>query len=191
MEFGMDRKSAELIRDLLREFNSYPPEVRERMLKSFLDAVRYENGKISVDWREVPDAITVLIGSIIVDSWNERKEKRAKALKDFEGAMFGRDIVIDEEAFIRAADRFDALVVKIQGIMNDVDDMLNKLQAGFDTPAGRKFCASCRANLMRPLNDQKLVIEHMSQMLRMAKSKYQSVFDAYGQLSNSISSYRG
>ena len=106
-------------------------------------------------------------------------------------AILGKDILIDEEAFIKASDDLAALSKRIQTLQGDIDRMLNTLEKGWDTPAGKKFKKSCDTVLIQPLKDQKLVIDHVAAVLKTSKQQYQSVFDAYRDLNSSITSYAG
>ena len=96
------------------------------------------------------------------------------------------NIVLDEEAFEKAIKDFEALGTKLQQLRTDIEDMLNQLKQGFDTPAGVKFINSCETNLYKPLDDQKLVIEHISKTLSDSKQKYESVFREYEKLQSAI-----
>ena len=104
--------------------------------------------------------------------------------------VFDKDIVLDEAAFERAVEDFASLSVQLQNLRSKVEEMLNILREGFDTPAGRQFIASCERNLFEPLDDQKLVIEHISQTLQQSKQTYASVFEEYESLQNVINSQR-
>ncbi len=100
------------------------------------------------------------------------------------------DVVIDDGAIVKAASDLDGLSQRLQTLRNDIEGMLNDLKAGFDTPAGRKFINSCENNLLTPLDQQKLVIDHISQNLQSVKTCYSSVFSEYQQLTSTISSYQ-
>ena len=100
--------------------------------------------------------------------------------------IFRDDIVLDEEAFNTAMTEFADLSQKLQSLRNDIEEMLNTLKSGFDTPAGRKFLNACEANLFRPLDDQKLVLDHISSTLRDSRVKYESVFNEYESLQQMI-----
>lgn len=93
--------------------------------------------------------------------------------------VFGEDIVLDEEAFTTAISDFAALGERLQKLRTDIEDMLNILKAGFDTPAGAKFISSCEKNLFQPLDAQKLVLEHISGSLSESRQAYESVFREY------------
>jgi hypothetical protein len=105
--------------------------------------------------------------------------------------VFDKNIIINEEAFVKASADIEALSGDLTKLSNKIKNLLSTLDKGFETPCGAKFHNSCEANLLRPLNDQRLVLNHISQVLRTSKSKYQSVFDEYRKLNSSISSYHG
>ena len=100
--------------------------------------------------------------------------------------VFGEDIVLDEAAFNTAISDFDALANQLQQLRMDIEDMLNILKEGFDTPAGAKFMNSCEKNLFQPLDAQKLVLDHISTSLRESKKAYESVFREYEALQAAI-----
>lgn len=102
--------------------------------------------------------------------------------------MFGQDIVLDEEAFEKAAEDFENLSNKLKNLRADIESMLDDIKAGFDTPAGVKFINSCEKNLLEPLDNQKLVIDHIKETLRISKQQYESVFSEYSALQNTINS---
>ncbi|MBR6102524.1 MAG: hypothetical protein IKP95_08860 [Ruminococcus sp.] len=98
------------------------------------------------------------------------------------------DIVIEEEAFSKAANDFMELCNMIDGLLNDVREMLNTLHTGFDTPAGHKFMSLCEDKLLEPIEQQKIVITHIADNLTRAKTMYQSVFDEYREVTNAFNS---
>ena len=100
--------------------------------------------------------------------------------------IFSQDIVLDEAAFDTAISDFEALGRKLETLRADLDEMMTILKAGFDTPAGVKFINSCEEHLYRPLDDQKLVLNHISQTLRESKQAYESVFREYEALQATI-----
>ena len=102
-------------------------------------------------------------------------------------ADFDTNIIIDEEAFMKAASQFDELSGKIDSLRADIDDMLNQLKTGFDTPAGKKFIASCENSLIPPLEEQKIVVTHIAENLRYAKQTYQTIFDDYRKIVQEMS----
>lgn len=100
------------------------------------------------------------------------------------------DIVLDEAAFEKASSEFETLADELQRLRNDIGELIDSLKSGFDTPAGRKFMKSCEDNLLRPLDRQKIVIEHVSSTLNDVKGKYSSVFSEYESLNTTIRSYK-
>lgn len=101
-------------------------------------------------------------------------------------SVFEEDIILDEEAFDTAISDFVALGVQLQQLRSDIEDMLSVLKAGFDTPAGVKFINSCENNLFKPLDAQKLVIDHIASSLAESKQAYESVFREYESLQTAI-----
>ncbi|RHQ57359.1 hypothetical protein DWY36_12885 [Firmicutes bacterium AF25-13AC] len=102
------------------------------------------------------------------------------------GSIFKKDIVLDEEAFQTAGNEFKTLSADMESLKAEVDEMLQLIKIGFDTPAGAKFIQSCQTTLIKPLEDQRLVITHISDTLTDAKKQYASVFQEYEQLNQSI-----
>ena len=104
-------------------------------------------------------------------------------------ALFNEDIVLDEEAFMKAAGELTVLSEQLAKLDEEIEEMLQTLQKGFDTPAGRKFVQSCRTNLRQPMEDQKNVLIHISQTLEDVIQKYSIVFEEYKVLNSAIKSY--
>ncbi|MCR5121847.1 MAG: hypothetical protein K6B74_05440 [Ruminococcus sp.] len=99
-----------------------------------------------------------------------------------------KSIVLDEEAFAKASSDFEDLSQKINSLRKDIESMLDDLQRGFDSPAGRKFMDSCRNNLIKPMEEQKIVVDHISETLRKCTDAYRSVFDEYREVVSFINS---
>lgn len=100
--------------------------------------------------------------------------------------MFEKEIILDQEAFSTAAKEFEELSVKLKDLRGEVMEMMTLLEKGFDTPAGRQFIQSCKKNLYDPLNDQKLVLAHISDTLTDVRKKYDPVFTEYEALVSEI-----
>lgn len=103
--------------------------------------------------------------------------------------IFGKDIVLDEEAFSKAINDFNNLQSEMNTLKQDIQQMLNEIKEGFNTPAGRKFIQSCEANLLKPMDDQIIVLQHISENLQTSNNEYRSVFEGYKQLNSKISSF--
>lgn len=58
-ELGMDRQTAEAIKDLVEHFNSYPSGVREEALQAIIQGITFDNGKFGFDWTkmDIPAAL--------------------------------------------------------------------------------------------------------------------------------------
>ncbi len=106
------------------------------------------------------------------------------------GSIFDTDIILDEDAFRTAVADFETLAGDLDKLRSRIDGMLQNLQEGFNTDAGRKFIASCKGNLLQPMEDQKAVIDHISDTLKEVQGTYQSVFEAYEKLNQTIQSYQ-
>ena len=104
-------------------------------------------------------------------------------------SLLNYNILLDEEAFAKASDDLEALSNDLENLSSKIETFLSLLKTGYDTSAGIKFCNVCETNLLKPMNEQRLVLNHISKTLSSAKTQYQSVFDAYRDLNNSISSY--
>lgn len=103
-----------------------------------------------------------------------------------ESIKFPKDMVLDDVEFAKAKSDLDALGRNMDKLKTDIEDMLSVLKKGFDTPAGHKFISSCENNLLKPLQQQKLVIDHVAENLEYAKSEYTSVFEKYKELNSLI-----
>ena len=101
-------------------------------------------------------------------------------------SVFSENIVIDEAAFDTAIKDFAVLGTQLRQLRTDIEEMLNVLKSGFNTPAGVKFINSCETNLFQPLDAQKLVIDQISSTLAESKQAYESVFREYEALQNAI-----
>jgi len=98
----------------------------------------------------------------------------------------GYSILLDQTEFNKATTDLDQLCQDLTGLHGKVVGMLDTLEKGWDTPAGCLFLKSCETNLLEPLDRQRLVLDHISKTLRDSSTKYQSVFQAYQELNNSI-----
>ena len=96
------------------------------------------------------------------------------------------DIVLDKAAFDTAISDFDGLIKQLEGLRSEIEEMLDSLQKGFNTPAGAKFIKSCNDNLFIPLDAQKEVLNHIKETLSESKQKYETVFREYESLQTAI-----
>lgn len=99
---------------------------------------------------------------------------------------FVNDVIIDEDAFNSAVREFSNLSFKLHTLRIAIENMLDDLKDGFDTPAGKKFISAYKDILIAPLEDQKRVIEHVSENLKYAKESYSSIFEEYSKLNDTI-----
>lgn len=99
------------------------------------------------------------------------------------------DIILDQEAFGKAADEFAQLKTKLTALNEDIDRMISLLNEGFNTPGGRKFVSLCRSKLQQPIGDQQKVLDHIAQTLEEVRRKYAPVFDEYERLNGKLNQY--
>lgn len=97
-------------------------------------------------------------------------------------SAFNKDIILDEEAFNTAVREFSELSAQLRQLRNEIEETIEGLKKGFNTPAGAKFISSCEKNLFTPLDKQKAVIDHISGTLTECREQYRSVFREYDEL---------
>lgn len=97
-----------------------------------------------------------------------------------------KKIVLNSEKFENAAEQFAVLSDEMSKFRRDISLLLEELEKGFDTPAGHRFINTCRKSLLQPIDDQAGVIRHVSDNLKTARSKYESVFTEFEALNNII-----
>lgn len=100
--------------------------------------------------------------------------------------ILNTDILLDEEAFKIASQNFKKLADDMETLRKNVNQGLKDLETGFQTPAGKKYVQTFQSKLLDPVKNQVIVIEHVAENLIQAKTQYESVFDEYKQLNNSI-----
>ena len=100
--------------------------------------------------------------------------------------QINREILLDDDALRTAARSIQTLCGDLEILRAEIEGGLKDLKNGFDTPAGRKYIASCEHGLIQPLKDLKVVLDHVSANLNAAAQTYQPVFQEYEQLNNSI-----
>ena len=103
--------------------------------------------------------------------------------------ILGQDMVIDEEAFIKASEKLTDLGTKVTALNADVEEMLQLLKCGLNTPAGRKLAGVAEKYLRKPIEEQSEVYKHIAETLADVQKEYQSVFDRYGSLNATLKSY--
>ena len=101
-------------------------------------------------------------------------------------AFLNIDVILDEEAFDQASAEFTKLLEDMNALRSDIDTMLNDLETGFNTTAGRKFISSCKDNLITPMEQQAATLEFSATTLKKARQEYEPVFDGYKALNSEI-----
>ena len=97
-----------------------------------------------------------------------------------------KTIIVDTEAFAKAQRELAEVINKIDALKQDIENMLDTLHSGFDTPAGNKFIEVCKEALNDPLDKQKKAIGNISEKLDNAAKAYAEVFGKYDEVVNSL-----
>lgn len=100
--------------------------------------------------------------------------------------IINRDITLDQDAFDSAAKKLEQLSKDMNDLKKEIQGLLDNLKTGFNTPAGEKFFKVYGENLIEPMAQQVIVIDHISKNLKEAKQLYDSVFEEYRMLNNKI-----
>ena len=101
-------------------------------------------------------------------------------------SLFQQDIILDEQAFTDARKQFEELGDELKDLRSEIETLLETLRQGYNTTAGRKFVKSCEKKLTDPLNDQAIVLQHISETLAQVQATYDPVFTAYTQMNDSL-----
>lgn len=99
------------------------------------------------------------------------------------------DMVIDESAFEKASGDLSDLAQRVDRLRNEVEELLNGLRTGFDTPAGKAFLDSCEERLLIPLTEQKEAIAHITAALEASRGSYKKVFSEYQSFTDMVRSF--
>lgn len=100
--------------------------------------------------------------------------------------LFTKNILLDQDAFQTASAKLDQLVADIKSLRSDIEDMLDDLQTGFDSDAGRKFVSAVEGHLLTPLEQQQLTIEFTAGVLKQVIGTYEPSFTQFKVLNDSI-----
>ncbi len=98
------------------------------------------------------------------------------------------DILIDEENLNTIANECAELANDVRALRKEIEQMLEDLKTGFDTPAGRKFYKSCADGLLTPLEQQAIVMDHIAENMVNVRNMYKPVFDEYREIVSTINS---
>lgn len=90
-----------------------------------------------------------------------------------------KDILLNDEWLNGTAETLNAIAQQSRDLRDLVEKLLDELQKGLDTPAGRRLVISTATLLLQPLRDQSEMMDHVAESLRTAGSTYRSVFEEY------------
>ncbi len=99
-----------------------------------------------------------------------------------------RDITIDDAAFKVAAQGMKDLKKRAEDLKTKLEQMYDDLSTALDTPAGKAIELKAKDVLIEPIENLRLVIEHISSTLTeiMGSGYYKDVFVKFEELNNSI-----
>jgi uncharacterized protein (UPF0335 family) len=93
--------------------------------------------------------------------------------------MANDNLIINDEALRAAVKGYEQLEKDVRALEEDIKETISILNVGFNTPAGQKYIAFCRQNLLKPVQDQATVVSHLADSLRAAENAYRPVFQEY------------
>lgn len=99
-----------------------------------------------------------------------------------------QDIIIDDSAFETASQSMDTLKNRTEELKTMLGEMYDNLSTALDTPAGKAIELKAKDVLIEPIENLRLVIDHISSTLTIIKGSghYKDVFVKFEELSNSI-----
>lgn len=97
-----------------------------------------------------------------------------------------KKILLDDVKLTEAAKEMTDIASDLTKLKNQIQELLNNMKSGYDTPAGRKFQEVCSEGLLKLFDDQIAVINHVAENLNTAQTQYQSVFEEYRTLNNKL-----
>ena len=92
------------------------------------------------------------------------------------------NLIINDEALRNAVAGYEQLERDVRALEKDIAEIISILNIGFNTPAGQKYIAFCRQNLLKPVQDQAKVVAHLANSLKSAESAYRPVFQEFQEL---------
>lgn len=103
-------------------------------------------------------------------------------------AFLTHDIVLDESAFETASTNMTALSQRTQDLIDRVDRLYNDMANALQTPAGEALDLEAESVLVKPIEDLKLIIDHIAATLNTIKGSgyYKDIFIKYNELNNNI-----
>ncbi len=99
-----------------------------------------------------------------------------------------QDIFLDDTALTTAFDSMKDLSVRTQALKEKMEQMYEDLVTALQTPCGEAFKTTAKEVLIKPIDDLKLIVDHISETLELIKGVgyYRDVFDKYEELNQNI-----
>jgi WXG100 family type VII secretion target len=87
------------------------------------------------------------------------------------------DLVVNDEIMKVTQEKYEELATAMEELKRDLTEAMNNIRAGWDSGAGDAFFAKYDDEWLRAVSDYTDVLRHMADNIKMAKNKYQEVFD--------------
>lgn len=99
-----------------------------------------------------------------------------------------QDIILDDNAFINASSDMEELKNRTEALKTKLEQMYDDLSTALDTPAGKAVELKAKDVLIEPIENLRLVIDHISSTLTeiIGTNYYKGVFVKFEELNNSI-----
>lgn len=103
-------------------------------------------------------------------------------------ATLQQDILLDSTALATAVTSMSELSGKVQQLKEDLETLYDGLASALQTPAGEAMDLKAKDILVKPIDDLKLIVDHISDTLNdiTGTDYYQNVFDKYSELNQNI-----
>ncbi|MDD6824800.1 MAG: hypothetical protein PUE12_01560 [Oscillospiraceae bacterium] len=99
-----------------------------------------------------------------------------------------QEIYLDDSALQTASEEMNELSQRTANLKTAIEELYEDLTTALQTPCGEAFKTISKDVLVKPIDDLKLIVDHISQTLETIKGQgyYKDVFDEYENLNNSI-----
>jgi len=103
-------------------------------------------------------------------------------------ASLSQDILLDDTALSNASTEMKALAERTQLLKDTLSQLYDDLESALQTPAGEALELTAKDVLIKPIDDLKLIIDHISETLETIKGGgyYKDVFDKFTELNQNI-----
>jgi len=103
-------------------------------------------------------------------------------------ASLSQDILLDDNALADASAAMNALATRTQNLKDTLSQLYDDMESALQTPAGEALDLTAKDVIIKPIDDLKLIIDHISSTLDTIKGGgyYKDVFDKFSELNQNI-----